>query len=205
VSSQPPSRADRRKQETRDRIREAAVELFVEQGYEGTKVSEICEQADVARQTFFNHFPSKRHVATDVFEIGLDMMETHVDTACEQADAIRDRLRIFFALAVVPAVETGPFNREFVAQVINSGDIATDENHARRASAIFLRLVQRGLAQGDVTRRHAPEILAELVEGAVMTLMRDWTARGGFDPAARAQQMAALVADAIEARPDERD
>jgi len=63
LSSQARSRADRRKQETRDRIREAAVELFMEKGFEGTKISEICEQADVARQTFFNHFPSKREVA----------------------------------------------------------------------------------------------------------------------------------------------
>ena len=60
MSSQARSnRLDRRKQETRARILEAAVELFGEVGFEATKVADVCERADVARQTFFNHFPSK--------------------------------------------------------------------------------------------------------------------------------------------------
>jgi len=204
MSSQARSRADRRKQETRDRIREAAVELFMEKGFEGTKISEICEQADVARQTFFNHFPSKREVAAELLDIGLDMMDANIDAACEQAGSTRECLRIFFELSVVPAVETGPFNRDLVAHVIGAGDLAADPKRARRASANFRRLVDRGLERGDVTRRHPPELLAELVEGALTTLMRDWSAYGGFDPAARAEQLAALVADAIEARADER-
>ncbi len=41
MSSQPLTRHDRRKEETRARIREAAVELFAEKGYEATKVAEI--------------------------------------------------------------------------------------------------------------------------------------------------------------------
>ncbi len=180
------------------------MELFAQQGYEATKVTEICDGADVARQTFFNHFRAKRDLLFELLKIGIDLLAVNLDSACERADTTRERLALFFADTVGPAVEVGPFNRELVAQVINASDDAAHPEHARRISEVFLTLVRRGLEDGDVTRRHAPEVLAELIEGAVVTLMRDWSARGGFDPTRRAAQIAALVADAIEARPDER-
>lgn len=204
MSSQPLSRHDRRKQETRSRIREAAVDLFTEQGYEATKVSEICERADVARQTFFNHYPAKRDVLTTLFDIGLEMMAATLDSACERGANTRARLHLFFHDAVGPAVELGPFGRDLVSHVVNSADDVERPEFAQRVSNVFLELVQRGIELGDVTRRYPPEALAELVEGSLVTLIRDWTARGGFDPLARVDQLADLVADALERRPEER-
>ena len=204
MSSQPVSRHDRRKQETRSRILEASVELFAEQGYEATKVAEICDRADVARQTFFNHFPAKRDLLLEMFKHGVESLAVNLDAACERADTTRERLALFFADTVGPAVDVGPFNRDLVAQVLSASAESVHPEHARRISRVFLSLVQRGLERGDVTRRYAPEVMAELIEGAVVTLMRDWSARGDFDPTHRAAQIAALVAEAIEARPGER-
>ncbi len=51
------TRRERRKREVRGRILAAAVGLFDERGFGATKVAEICERADVAHKTFFNHFP----------------------------------------------------------------------------------------------------------------------------------------------------
>ncbi|WP_344884594.1 helix-turn-helix domain-containing protein [Nonomuraea antimicrobica] len=39
-----------------------ALRLFVEQGYNQTTVAQIAEEADVAKKTFFNHFPTKEDV-----------------------------------------------------------------------------------------------------------------------------------------------
>ena len=40
----------------------AAIELFAEQGFEKTTVTEIAARAGVTRRTFFRHFPDKREV-----------------------------------------------------------------------------------------------------------------------------------------------
>ena len=56
------SRLARRKQMTRQKILDVAVELFVTQGYEQTTIDQIAERADIARTTFFNHFPGKEDV-----------------------------------------------------------------------------------------------------------------------------------------------
>jgi AcrR family transcriptional regulator len=52
-------RRDRKRQETRDRIAEAARTLFGERGFDGVTVAEIAEAADVSEQTVYNHFPTK--------------------------------------------------------------------------------------------------------------------------------------------------
>ena len=54
------TRRERRRTEVRDRILDAARVLFDERGYDDTKVSDICDRADLAYGTFFNHFGEKR-------------------------------------------------------------------------------------------------------------------------------------------------
>ena len=44
------------------RLREAALALFVEQGFEQTTVAQIAERAGLNRRTFFHHFADKREV-----------------------------------------------------------------------------------------------------------------------------------------------
>jgi AcrR family transcriptional regulator len=46
----------------RERLTNAALELFLEQGYEATTVAEIAERAGLNKSTFFRHFPDKREV-----------------------------------------------------------------------------------------------------------------------------------------------
>ncbi|HEY4286483.1 MAG TPA: TetR/AcrR family transcriptional regulator [Puia sp.] len=44
----------------RVRILETASRLFYDQGYNSTGISQIIEEADISRQSLYNHFPSKR-------------------------------------------------------------------------------------------------------------------------------------------------
>lgn len=46
----------------RDRLVVAAVDLFVEQGYDATTVAQIAERAGVTKSTFFRYFPDKREL-----------------------------------------------------------------------------------------------------------------------------------------------
>ncbi|WP_245692408.1 TetR/AcrR family transcriptional regulator [Geodermatophilus telluris] len=50
---------EQRRQETRDRIVEAAAELFAERGFDAVSVVEIAQRAGVVEKTVFNHFPVK--------------------------------------------------------------------------------------------------------------------------------------------------
>ncbi|MFC7624790.1 TetR/AcrR family transcriptional regulator [Microlunatus sp. GCM10028923] len=62
---EPETRRDRKKRLTRERIVDAAVRLFLDQGYESTTVAQIAAAADVDPKTFFNYFRSKGEVIFD--------------------------------------------------------------------------------------------------------------------------------------------
>lgn len=50
---------ERKKAETREALRAAAIRLFLEQGPSAVTVNDICEAANVSPRTFFNYFESK--------------------------------------------------------------------------------------------------------------------------------------------------
>ena len=48
--------------DARNRIEEAALELFIERGFEGATTAEIAARAGLTERTFFRHFADKREV-----------------------------------------------------------------------------------------------------------------------------------------------
>jgi AcrR family transcriptional regulator len=58
---------DRKARETRARIAEAALGLFLSQGYAETTIDQIADAAGVSRRTVFHHFPAKESMILDHF------------------------------------------------------------------------------------------------------------------------------------------
>ncbi len=51
--------------DARRRLRQAALDLFAERGYEATTAADIAARAGVTERTFFRHFPDKREALFD--------------------------------------------------------------------------------------------------------------------------------------------
>jgi AcrR family transcriptional regulator len=68
---------ERRRQQTRTRIVDAAAELFAERGFDAVSVVEIAQRAGVVEKTVFNHFPVKEGL---VFEADPPMRAALLDT-----------------------------------------------------------------------------------------------------------------------------
>ncbi|MBQ0826802.1 TetR family transcriptional regulator [Streptomyces tagetis] len=56
---------ERKKAATRRSIQGHAMRLFLEKGYDATRVEEIAAAAGVSIMTFFRYFPTKEHVAAE--------------------------------------------------------------------------------------------------------------------------------------------
>src|ERR1700759_937021 len=67
--------------DARGRLERAAIELYLERGFDQTTVAEIAERAGLTKRTFFRHYADKR----DVLFAGATILQDHVVTAVANA------------------------------------------------------------------------------------------------------------------------
>jgi AcrR family transcriptional regulator len=193
------SRRERRKLEVHQRILDAAIGLFDEQGFAATTVADICERADVAHKTFFNHYPSKQDLFRELAGLGLESVLVDIETARKEGRTTRERLARFFA-----AVAESATHRELLTDMVHAVHESADKSeHARKLHDAFGAIVSDGLAAGDVTRRHDSETLAEMILGAYYVLMFSFANLDDFPIRKQAKSAASFLADALAPAPHE--
>ena len=72
----------------RGRLEQAALELYVERGFEQTTVAEIAERAGLTERTFFRHFADKREVLFAGSGVLQELLVTAVADAPDSAAPI---------------------------------------------------------------------------------------------------------------------
>ena len=82
ASSERLSRAEARER-TRQRVRQAALELFVEQGFGVTSVEAIVARAGYTRGAFYSNFADKEEL---FLELVMDKLEGHIESATAVVD-----------------------------------------------------------------------------------------------------------------------
>jgi AcrR family transcriptional regulator len=204
LSTSAPSRSERRRRETADRIAHAAAHLFGEHGPAATTVSEICERADVARQTFFNHFSSKQDLIEELARRGHDFTLEALETARREGASTGERLARFFEQIHESASALGPMHRELLAEVVREVHSERDPAHMGSLRGALERLLREGRALGDVSRRHALEDQAALVMGAQQHLIFRWLHAPEFPIAERFARLARVLADVLAPTEDEK-
>lgn len=197
----PPTRRERRRLEIRARIIDAAHRLFQANGYRASTVNEICEQADVAYKTFFNHFPSKYDVLVEVERRSLRVLTDHLRDALALEGSTRARLERFFACIAGEAEAAGPMNRELLMEMIHSAHAGGEEPaQVRDVARQIERIVEAGVARGDVRTDHSVATIAEMIRGAYYVLMISFGNLPEYPIVDRARAIAAMLGDSIEAK-----
>ena len=200
----PIGRRERRKLELRARILETAAELFAERGFAETKVAEVCERADIAHKTFFNHFPSKQDLLREIARFGVQALLEDIEASRKAERTTAARLAHFFTTVAERVSERGPMNRELMNAMV--AVINEDDDKATRARALhegFAAIVHDGLDAGELTRRHDAETLTEMIVGAFYVLMFNYANLDSFDIRTQADALASFLADALAKTPTE--
>jgi AcrR family transcriptional regulator len=192
------SRRSRRKLEVSQRILEAAVALFDEQGFEATKVTDICQRADVANKTFFNHFATKSDLLRAIAQGALDEFLAEIEAARKAPGGTRERLRALFEQIADNALAAGPMHRELLAEIIHvAHESRTEGEQARRLHQAFRALVRDGRSAGDVATAHSLEIQTDMLIGAFYALMLNWANLDEYPLRRQALAAARFLADAL--------
>lgn len=168
-------RRERKKEETRQRIFQSALELFEQKGFDATTVDDITERADVAKGTFFNYYPRKESVLVD---LGLDHI-TEVERYREQISATPMRP----VDQIVEAMRHGAqlymkdrdLSRVMLLQLFK-GTTPTPEGFEinQRAQELILRLVERAQASGELRRDTDPERATSVLRSIFLFTVLVW-------------------------------
>ncbi|MCE0763306.1 TetR/AcrR family transcriptional regulator [Pseudonocardia kujensis] len=134
--------------EARRRLREAALELYREQGYEATTTAQIAARAGVTERTYFRHFADKREVLFDGEDELRRVLVDAVATAPSELSPLGMLARAF--TAAVPLFVAGRSVAERREEVIVVTAALQERAHAKSAALIedmATALVDRGLAR----------------------------------------------------------
>lgn len=173
----------------RIRLREAALALYLERGYDATTTAAIAERAGVTERTYFRHFPDKREVLFDgEVELRTVMVEAVV-TAPDGCSPLPLVVRAF--AAAVPLLVTNRPVAERRAQVIAVTPALQERAHAK--SAALLDALVAALVERDV-----PEPTARLAGQIGMAVFERASRSWGENPALDLAQL--IETAAAEAR-----
>jgi len=191
----PPGRRELRRLELRARVVEQAELLFLEKGYDGTKVTDVCERAGVSYGTFFNHFSEKRDLLRELAEASLRILAEHLEQLSKEAGPLEDQLLFLF--------EGGsdgfdPARRELQGQLWSVSVTDAPEDRDRRFHAAFESFLAEGVARGRVRDDVPVETLAEIVGSTLSTMALSWVHFDDYPFHERAVAAARFLAGALE-------
>jgi AcrR family transcriptional regulator len=198
-----PDRRERRKQAIHDRLLEAARTLFDQKGFAATTVDEICERADVAQKTFFNHFPTKHHVVREIADEFLADVGGYVEEARKRPGSTAERLAHLFHRAGEEALRAGPRHKELVIEVARLVQVdGSGPEQARRLHVAFRALLDDGAAAGELTGEHDVAFLTEMVVGAFVAILLNWQSVEGYPVREHLDEAARFLGRAISRAPE---
>ena len=165
-----PRTQDRAPGETRERLVEAAAEVFAELGYEGASIQSVAAAADLTSGTIYRHFDSKAALLLEVVRRavhGVPLSDRLNDESCaEPAD-----------LARLVSVYADPSLRRTRRLAIEIHAAASRDPEAREQLLIFNKKMhssivrkidgckRAGLISDDLDAKHTTSLLLVMIMG----------------------------------------
>ena len=177
VMAPPIGRREKRKQEIRTRIEDAAYTLFKRKGVEDTSIEQICVQADVARRTFYGHYPNKHALLGGLGISRLyNQSEPMLRLLMDNHQTTRERLAAMIDYIEANYAGYEDIDRQLILMAPSTFANNTEQQREIGNSAIesFKQLFVAGQEMGDAHTEFSPDILAAMVVGTLNTLTSSW-------------------------------
>lgn len=183
-----PSLRERRAAETRQRIVDVALALFLDQGFEATTTNQISDEADVSSRTFFRYFPTKEALLFHDFELRLAGIRNDLEDRPDEESPL-DSLTVVLC-RMIDGMGTSPEQQALMFRLLEerpsmrSYQRSTVIEHAEQ-QIICALAVRTSRSQTDLVLRATVSLVASCMDVALRSWSDDDTATG-FEPHFRA-------------------
>jgi AcrR family transcriptional regulator len=173
-------RRERKKQQTRDALIRAGLDLFRAKGYEHTAVHEITDIVDVAERTFFRYFASKEDLALSFVKDGLQAFTEALRSRPPDEEPLQ-ALRSAFHLTLEQQRARGAGESAYVStmELIDSTPslLAAQLRYIHSDDQTARVLAEREHVDPDTDLR--PRVLATVFAALISRATRAWRTSGG--------------------------
>lgn len=150
----------------RERILEAAEELFIRDGIDNVSIGAIAEAARIARKTLYEYFPNKQEIAQAIFQKLIDERLSVFDQLQIPEGSGFQRVE-FMVLDMVNMLETYPehirFMVEFNTLYAREGSPTRVRQTYAIGSDLLLQMIQQGIADGSIRSDLTPHFLTAAI------------------------------------------
>lgn len=186
---------------TRDRLLQAALHCFAEQGYDQAGVAEICQRAGVSKGAFYHHFASKQELFLALLGDWLGQldreMESHRSSAPSAAEGLR-AMALTFQQVFQDASGKLPMFLEFWSRAARDPVIwQATMAPFRRYERMFADLIEAGVAEGSFKPTDAATAARTLIAMAAGMLLQSVLDPNAANWARVAQDGVGLMIDGL--------
>lgn len=145
------NRLERRKEETREKIIDAAKALFDEQGFNDTTMELIAEKADVAKKTLYNHFPVKEAILAEIIgRATRGLGQASIDKLKQMPDTRTRIIQSFTQLLEMALSQEDVFKTYFAYRMYNRFQLSKDQSIKSGGHEILEEIVRLGQQSGEL-------------------------------------------------------
>jgi len=160
-----------------DRRRElvdAAVRVFARNGFHGSRVGDIAEEAGVAHGLLYHYFRSKDEVLETIFRETWTGLVSETERIEESGVELREQLRRFARIYLGSWLATPELIRVLVREVARSPDIGNRVDEIRELFVALQRMIETARERGQVRADCNAQIAAWAVYGALEEILTGW-------------------------------
>jgi TetR/AcrR family transcriptional regulator, fatty acid metabolism regulator protein len=193
----------KRMQDRRDSILAAAKDAFAERGFEGTSIADIARGAGVSDGLVYRYFANKRDLLNEVLRAFYERTMVDLEAIAARDASFEARLHDLIHRHLQTFVADVDLCRLFIAEVRTQSDYQNSPVHElnRRYTSILVRIIQAGVASGEVRDDIDIRLVRDVIFGAIEH--RSWAAVNGrpLDVDATARNLVELLRYGLVARP----
>lgn len=192
---------EKKKLEVRERLLDEAKRLFARENVDAVSIDRIAEAANVSRATFFNYFPSKSALLDELARRMTEKLGPYMETIRLRAAPLEVALSEWFALSAATIRKSESLSRLLFGRVLSGpGESELRASQMLEVHRAYAALVHDAVERGEIPKDSDVEFLAEMIAGAMTTLLNNWSNDARYPLESRAEETAAFLASAITGR-----
>lgn len=178
---------------TKERIRECAIDLFKENGFENVTVVQICEAAGITKRTFYYHYNSKDELLYGI----TGYLGVKAESLLDSLAAQQTNVGVLWTLMSVYGISSADYGPNIIRQIyVHMVQGKADEKfpYTMYLYNTVVKTIDNAQRAGEISNTFPPEDIAFTLYHSFRSVTITWAAEdGSFDLVKEARRVFDVV------------